>query len=259
MALAHHMIVVIHQVLSRQEEYVEFGGDYYDRRNKPRTVARLVMRLSRLGYQVDLKPVDSLAPAHFSMTEAAPQEASEKAIPKLEASGVRHVEDSGGGFGPCDFGDAGRGVRCWRRGRTGGTHWRAAWSRGWERAWSTAQVGSRARRTVAIRRIGCLSAAPVGNFRNVSRRSESRHVFYVVLSGPRFRPPLQGEPVLARSRATIACAEHGIVCDCAAHEDRLLQSPGASGGVQRIDLRCTECNGLPFAAHPTNSKMCDEG
>ena len=27
MALAHHMIVVIHQVLSRQEEYVEFGGD----------------------------------------------------------------------------------------------------------------------------------------------------------------------------------------------------------------------------------------
>jgi hypothetical protein len=49
MALAHHMIVVIHQVLSRQEEYVEFGGDYYDQRNKPRTVARLVMRLSRLG------------------------------------------------------------------------------------------------------------------------------------------------------------------------------------------------------------------
>src|SRR5947207_5103811 len=120
MALAHHMIVVIHQVLSRQEEYVEFGGDYYDRRNK------LVMRLSRLGYQVDLKPVDSLAPAHFSMTEVAPPEASEKAIPKLEARGVRHVEDSGGGFGPCDFGDAGRGVRCWRRGRTGGTRWRAA-------------------------------------------------------------------------------------------------------------------------------------
>jgi transposase len=59
MALAHHMIVVIHQVLSRQEEYVEFGGDYYDQRNKPRTVARLVMRLSRLGYEVDLKPVES--------------------------------------------------------------------------------------------------------------------------------------------------------------------------------------------------------
>jgi len=54
MALAHHMIVVVHQVLSRKEEYVEFGGDYYDRRNKPKTVARLVMRLSNLGYRVDL-------------------------------------------------------------------------------------------------------------------------------------------------------------------------------------------------------------
>ena len=49
----------------------------------------MVMRLSRLGYQVDLKPVDSLAPARFSTTEAAPQEASEKAIPKLETTGAR--------------------------------------------------------------------------------------------------------------------------------------------------------------------------
>jgi hypothetical protein len=29
MALAHHLIVVIHQVLSRKETYVEFGEDYY--------------------------------------------------------------------------------------------------------------------------------------------------------------------------------------------------------------------------------------
>jgi transposase len=57
MALAHHMIVVVHQVLSRSEEYVEFGGDYYDRRNKPKTVARLVNRLQKLGYQVDLRTV----------------------------------------------------------------------------------------------------------------------------------------------------------------------------------------------------------
>src|SRR5436190_12851631 len=50
MALAHHMITVVHQVLSRQEEYVEFGADYYDLRNKPRTAACLVARLVRLGY-----------------------------------------------------------------------------------------------------------------------------------------------------------------------------------------------------------------
>ena len=44
-ALAHHMITVVHQVLSRKEEYVELGGDYYDQRNKPKTAARLMARL----------------------------------------------------------------------------------------------------------------------------------------------------------------------------------------------------------------------
>jgi transposase len=71
MALAHHMITVVHQVLSRKEAYVEFGGDYYDRRNKPRIVARLVLRLSKLGYDVDLKP--ALA--------GPPMEAAEEPIP----------------------------------------------------------------------------------------------------------------------------------------------------------------------------------
>lgn len=59
MALAHHMMVVVYQVLRRGEEYVEFGGDYYDRRNKPRTVARLVARLAKLGYQAELREMES--------------------------------------------------------------------------------------------------------------------------------------------------------------------------------------------------------
>jgi len=58
MALAHHLLVVVYQVLSRKEEYVEMGGDYYDQRNKPKVVSRLVMRLTRLGYYVDLRPVE---------------------------------------------------------------------------------------------------------------------------------------------------------------------------------------------------------
>lgn len=86
MALAHHMIVVIHQVLSRQEEYVEFGGDYYDQRNKPRTVARLVMRLARLGYQVDLKQVERTPPAQVGMPEATPPNASGEPIAALDTS-----------------------------------------------------------------------------------------------------------------------------------------------------------------------------
>src|SRR5437868_14449835 len=39
------------------------GGDYYDQRNKPRTIARLVARLGRLGYQVDLKLLENAMPA----------------------------------------------------------------------------------------------------------------------------------------------------------------------------------------------------
>jgi transposase len=58
MALAHHMITVVYNVLARGEEYVELGGDYYDQRNKPKVVSRLVSRLIRLGYYVDLKPVE---------------------------------------------------------------------------------------------------------------------------------------------------------------------------------------------------------
>ena len=59
MALAHHLLVIVYQVLRRGEQYVEFGGDYYDRSNKPKVVARLVTRLRKLGYEVDLKAVET--------------------------------------------------------------------------------------------------------------------------------------------------------------------------------------------------------
>lgn len=55
MALAHHLIVIVYQILSRGEEYVEMGGDYYDRQNKPKVVARLVKRLRQLGYHVAIE------------------------------------------------------------------------------------------------------------------------------------------------------------------------------------------------------------
>ena len=58
MALAHHLLTVVFHVLSRSEEYVELGGNYYDQRNKAKVTARLVARLTRLGYYVDLRPAD---------------------------------------------------------------------------------------------------------------------------------------------------------------------------------------------------------
>jgi transposase len=57
MALAHHMIAIVYNVLAHGEEYVELGADYYDQRNKPRVVSRLVARLTKLGYYVSLNPV----------------------------------------------------------------------------------------------------------------------------------------------------------------------------------------------------------
>jgi transposase len=56
-ALAHHMITVIYQILSQGEVYRELGGDYYDRLNRPRVVARLLQRLSRLGYYAELRAI----------------------------------------------------------------------------------------------------------------------------------------------------------------------------------------------------------
>jgi hypothetical protein len=77
MALAHHLITIVYNVLSRGEEYVELGGDYYDQRNKPKVVSRLVARLAKLGYEVQLKPLDSMAynepaPAFSSASEMKP-------------------------------------------------------------------------------------------------------------------------------------------------------------------------------------------
>jgi transposase len=74
MALAHHMMTVVYQVLSRKAEYVELGVDYYDRRDKPKTVARLTGRLARLGYYVSLRPIEP---------ESKP--AAEPAIPNAAA------------------------------------------------------------------------------------------------------------------------------------------------------------------------------
>lgn len=59
MALAHHMILIVYNILRRDEEYVEVGGDFYDRRNKAKAVSRMVSRLNRLGYQVSLTAAEA--------------------------------------------------------------------------------------------------------------------------------------------------------------------------------------------------------
>jgi transposase len=81
-ALAHHLITIVYNILARQEEYVEFGGDSYDQRNKPKVVSRLVARLTKLGYEVDLKPALSASPTE-SLPHRDPQPAASQPISAL--------------------------------------------------------------------------------------------------------------------------------------------------------------------------------
>jgi transposase len=77
MALAHHMITIVYNILRRGEEYVEMGGDFYDRQNKPKVVSRMVARLMKLGYQVTLTPTEmaELASAELPSETAAGSDA----------------------------------------------------------------------------------------------------------------------------------------------------------------------------------------
>lgn len=107
LALAHHMLVVVHQVLSHKEEYVEFGGDYFDQRNKPRTVARLVARLTRLGYQVDLKSLPA-ADVLQSAVSAAPSSETDAERPSSANAQVKRKRGR-----PCKCTE--RGIACKHR------------------------------------------------------------------------------------------------------------------------------------------------
>lgn len=84
MAVAHHLITVIYNMLLRGEDYIELGADYYDRKNKPRVVSRLLSRLSKLGYFVELRPIAPDPPPSTPVAafgEAAPDPETETPAP----------------------------------------------------------------------------------------------------------------------------------------------------------------------------------
>jgi transposase len=55
-AVAHAILVIIYQLLTRQEPYRELGANYFDERERAGVERRLVRRLERLGYTVVLQP-----------------------------------------------------------------------------------------------------------------------------------------------------------------------------------------------------------
>lgn len=52
----HTLLVIVYYLLTRQEEYQELGGTYFDERDKQAVTRRLAQRLQQLGYDVSLQP-----------------------------------------------------------------------------------------------------------------------------------------------------------------------------------------------------------
>jgi transposase len=113
-ALAHHLLTIVFHVLSRQEEYVELGSNYYDQQNKEKTAQRLVARLTKLGYEVDLRVAPAAMPAPAPDGEEPAAEApSALARPESEPAPVAEKRKRGR---PCRC--AQRGVVCSHPGST---------------------------------------------------------------------------------------------------------------------------------------------
>lgn len=56
-AVGHTILVIIYHILSQQKSYEDLGSNYFDERDRQHTEKRLVRRLEKLGYQVQLQPV----------------------------------------------------------------------------------------------------------------------------------------------------------------------------------------------------------
>ena len=62
-AVAHSIAVICYHLISRKEKYRELGSAYADRQKPEATARRLVTRLTRLGYDVQLNPKAALIAA----------------------------------------------------------------------------------------------------------------------------------------------------------------------------------------------------
>ena len=59
-ALAHSILVTAYHMLKHKRHYVELGGDFFDAINRDKVRNRLVQRLTKLGFEVTLKPKDGV-------------------------------------------------------------------------------------------------------------------------------------------------------------------------------------------------------
>ena len=57
-ALGHTILVIIYHILTARKPYHELGGTSFDHREREQVERRLVRRLERLGYHVNLQSAD---------------------------------------------------------------------------------------------------------------------------------------------------------------------------------------------------------
>lgn len=60
-AVGHAILVIIYHMLSEHTSYHDLGGNYFDERDRQATGKRLVRRLEKLGYQVEVQAVSQVA------------------------------------------------------------------------------------------------------------------------------------------------------------------------------------------------------
>jgi transposase len=60
-AVGHTLLVIIYHMLSEHVPYTELGGNYFDEHDRQATEKRLVRRLEKLGYQVELQTPTQVA------------------------------------------------------------------------------------------------------------------------------------------------------------------------------------------------------
>jgi len=56
-AVAHSILTIAYHLISRQEPYKDLAADYFDKQRPESVKKRLIKRLEKLGYQVNLEPV----------------------------------------------------------------------------------------------------------------------------------------------------------------------------------------------------------
>ena len=56
-AVAHSILVIAYHLISRHKPYRDLGADYFDQKRPESVKKRLVKRLEKLGYQVNLEPI----------------------------------------------------------------------------------------------------------------------------------------------------------------------------------------------------------